>query len=175
MEIKNKVFLVAVLVIGIILFISSYAGFTPFEITYTDSINVDFSSDPFFKYSVKTYPVKVEAVDLADATVNSSVRIGVAGQTDELNFGRLPPGTSTRKIIEINNNEKNKAKAKIEISGNMEAFTRAEKNDEMILLPGKNEIKIECGPERKGNYSGEIKITVIYPKSSFFENLLYLM
>ncbi len=162
-------------IIGVIVFALSYLGFSPPEVSYTTSIETDYTENIFFKYSITTFPIKVEVKEVEDLMSNDSVKIGIAGQRNELNFGRIPVGASTTKILEIKNNEKTSAKAKVEVFGPMSSFTVGIDTEKLLPSSKKSEIKIKCEPLSTGNYTGELKVVIISPKSSSFEQLLKLV
>jgi len=142
---------------------------------YTESIISEYKEDIFFRYSITRFPIRVEAMNTDELVTNDSVKIGVAGQVNEMHFGRIPIGASTTKILEINNNEKTWAKAFAEIKGPMNSFTVGIDTEKMLAPGEKSEIKIKCEPTKSGNYTGEAVMTIISPKSGFFEQLLRLM
>ena len=163
------------LAVWLLIFISPYIGIEPPQTSYTTSIIRGYDEDPFFRYSINTFPIKVEALDADQMVFNDSVKIGVAGQMNEMHFGRLPISASTTKILEIENNEETTAKARIEVYGQMSAFTEAIDAGQLLPPHKKSEIRIKCKPPSAGNYTGELKMVIISPKSSFLEQLLKLM
>ncbi|MBN2102345.1 MAG: hypothetical protein JW716_05745 [Candidatus Aenigmarchaeota archaeon] len=174
MKFHKFLFLIA-FVAGLLIFTLPYLGIESPETSYTTFIKTEYSEDPLFSYAVSIFPIKVEVLNAEQLITNDSIKIGVAGQMNEMHFGRIPVGASTTKILEIENNEGTSAKAIVEVVGPMRSFT-AGLDIEKLLPPGeKSEIKIKCEPASSGNYTGEVIMTVISPKSSFSEQLLKLM
>lgn len=168
---KGKLLIISLCIFALLFTAFSYFPLGDEGYIYAIHMKTEHSESPFFKHSVVTYPAKVIAVDALDVMENDTIKIGVAGQTNELNFGRVPVGASTTKIIEIENNEKNPARLRINVKGKMEKFTFPEKND-IMLKPGKNAVMIKCTPKEKGNYSGEIEVIISYPKDSFIAGII---
>jgi len=175
MKLDMKVFAVIAVALGAVLLLPLHYGLITSHINFVSSISKETSSDPFFTYTVIKYPAVIEAVNVEDITENSTVKIGVAGQTTELNFGRIPIGASSSKILETENNEKVKSLVRFDAIGNISRFIIVEQGNKFFLERGKHKIKVKCVPKEKGNYTGVVTMAIITPKSDFLSGLLYMM
>lgn len=173
---KDVIFaLIIILVLGSLVLYSVYSG--PDFLNkreYVEKITSEKWEDPFFMYSETVYPAFAQVVDKTYFGENESVKIGIAGQTNELNFGRIPLGAGTRKIINVMNNEVKPVLVTVDVIGELKPFTKADKT-KILLSNGKKELIISCMPENTGNYSGEIKVRTVYPKNGLSEFMLKTM
>jgi len=98
-------------------------------------------------------------------------KIGVATQTDELNFGRLPIGSKSTKFIDISNSFSRDSKTELFVEGNISEFVSFP--NEIILAPSESEeITILFNSTQIGNYTGNFTSISYVAKNSFAEKIL---
>ncbi|MCK4551024.1 MAG: hypothetical protein KAT91_03645 [Candidatus Aenigmarchaeota archaeon] len=125
----------------------------------------------FFRHETIIYPIKAEVINYTNSTATP---IGVSGDSDAVNFGRLPPSSNSTKFLEFKNNNIVEAKTVFEIEGNISPFITAPKD--IMLKPGDEaKISLKFHPEIVGNYTGKITLKSyipLYSASSWFFRLV---
>ncbi len=153
----NKKFKKPAIYIGAILALSILLVFTSPQI--------------LFKQETITYPIKAEVINYTNSTATP---IGVSGDSDVVNFGRLPPASNSTKFLEFKNNNVVESKTVFTIEGNVSQFITAPKD--IMLKPGKEaKINLKFHPETIGNYTGKITLKSyipLSPVSSWFFRLV---
>jgi hypothetical protein len=130
---------------------------------YVDKNTKDDSSGPLLINTIVRYAVKVNvtALDLS----NRNITVGVASQTDELNFGNLPQNITMRKFLVLNNSENVPVKLCIVKRGDAAGNLHVAQGDSMII-PGKGRLELELNfnATQVGPYRGEIDLVVRKPR-----------
>jgi len=159
--------LISVLVVLVLTFFSLSLPSSPVDIKNVENLTFESSENSMFKEERWFYPLKGMVVEMK----NETIPIGIAGQTYELDFGRIPHNSSVRKIINIKSD--NFAKVEMYTSGNISSH---------ILLPENFYIK---GQEKKitltfngtdmGNFTGTLLIKNIITKNILAEEIIKLI
>jgi hypothetical protein len=119
----------------------------------------------FFKEELTEYPAKASVAE------NKS-KVGISADVFHLDFGVLPVGVNSTKILEIKNNDNNKARIFLTSTGNISEMISFGKND--FILEGYEETRVSIKAEARelGDYSGKILITVKKPNFGWLETFL---
>ncbi len=120
---------------------------------------------------ITRYPVKAEVFNQN----NSKINIGIAGQRNELHFGRLPVTAVSRKTIEFENKKNSYSKIYIKTYGDTADSMKAGKNTFIIEPETKRTIQIAFNASKTGNHSGELDIIAKIPKYRSINYIFSLM
>lgn len=121
-----------------------------------------------FETNAKQFNMSAQAILVTSA----DTKIGVAAQTDELNFGRIPLGGKSTKLIDISNGFKSRAKIKMKMSGNISEYIELSENETLLGPEEIKQIRIMFNSKDAGNYTGKLEITTYLSKSGFSDPLL---
>ena len=103
------------------------------------------------------------------------VKIGVATQKYELNFGTVPHGVTVRKVIKLRNNEPRPAKIKFKACGSIKPFITFQEND-VVLNPSEyREFEVSFNAGRVGNFTGAVDVIIKVPRYDFLIPIMGLM
>jgi hypothetical protein len=122
------------------------------------------SSGPLIINTIVRYAVKVNVTPL-DLS-NRNLTVGVASQTDELNFGNLPQNITMRKFLNLTNNEDSPVKICIVKRGDAVENLYVAQGDSMVI-PGKErrEVELNFNSTLVGPYRGELDLVVRKPRN----------
>lgn len=121
-----------------------------------------------FETNSKQFNMSAQAILVTSA----DTKIGVAAQTDELNFGRIPLGGKSTKLIDISNGFKSNAKVKTKMSGEISKYVEIRENETLLGPEEAKQIRITFNSKDAGNYTGNLEITTHLSKSVFGDLLL---
>jgi hypothetical protein len=141
---------------------------------FVDNQSVDHSSGSFLIDDVVRYPAKanVTALNLSDR----NIKVGVAAQTYELNFGNVPQNITVRKFINLGNGEKGPVRICVKARGNIGPHVYFNPGDNIILSGGEQkDLEVAFNSTRTDLYSGEIDLIVRKPKYGALEYFLFLI
>jgi len=141
---------------------------------YVDNQSVDHSSGSFLIDDVVRYPAKanVTALNLSDR----NIKVGVAAQTYELNFGNVPQNITVRKFINLGNGEKGPVRICVKARGNIGPHVYFNPGDNIILSGGEQkDLEVAFNSTRTDLYSGEIDLIVRKPKYGALDYFLFLI
>lgn len=99
--------------------------------------------------------------------VNKTLPIGIAAQTDEFNWGRVPEGVEVVKFLEIGNRRGRDGKVNIMVYGDIRPYIKVGSEEFIIKNGTKEEIQISFEGNASGSYSGEVDVLVRIPKYDF--------
>ena len=141
---------------------------------YVDNESVDHYSGFFMMNDLVRYPAKanVTTLNLSDR----NIKVGVAAQTYELNFGNVPQNITIRKFINLRNGEKGPVRICAKARGSIAPHVYFHPGDDMILSGGEQkDIEIAFNSSRTDLYGGEIDLVVRKPKYGILEYFLSLV
>jgi hypothetical protein len=100
--------------------------------------------------------------------VNRTIPIGIAQQTSELNWGRVPEGVGVVKFLDISNRRERDGKVNIMVYGDIKPYIKVDSGGVFIIRSGtKEEIQLAFESNSSGSYSGEMDVLVRVPKYDF--------
>ena len=125
----------------------------------------------YFKQEIIEYPIKAEVINVTNST---TAPIGVSGDSDILNFGRLTSTSNSTKFLEFKNGNDVEIKTLFYVSGDIAPQIIVP--DNVVLKSGAEaKINVKFAPVRPGNFTGNIKMKSYIPKypiSNWFMSLL---
>ena len=125
----------------------------------------------YFKQEIIEYPIKAEVINVTNST---TAPIGVSGDSDILNFGRLSTSSNSTKFLEFKNGNNVVTKTRFYVSGDIAPQIIVP--DNVVLKSGAEaKINVKFAPIKAGNFTGNIKMTSYIPKysiSNWFMSLL---
>ncbi len=130
-------------------------------------------SDLMFVYEVMRYPASGEIIK--PEGFNESIKVGIASDTDALNFGRVPGNGSYLKRYVHLNNTKEALKVSLKAYGNITPLIEFDENDFVLHKNESVEIGIvfnTVNAKAYGNYTGEIDIIFKKPQYGFLYSFL---
>lgn len=103
---------------------------------------------------------------------NRNLTVGVASQTDELNFGNVPKNITIRKFININNSEPGPVRVCIVKRGDIADRMFITQGDTMTIGGGgSREIELNFNSTEVRTYRGELDIVVRKPRYGLLKDL----
>lgn len=130
------------------------------------------SSNLLYSYEVTKYPSSAEVSN--PRPVNSTLTLGVAVDTSNLNFGIIPAGENTgKRSLQLANLEDAPAMVTIVDSGSVAPFVTFDRND-FVLQPRENttvDAVFHADNASIGSYDGQIDVIVKRPKFAFLNGL----
>jgi|GEM_PF-2408627 len=140
----------------------------PYTVNMKSVENLTFESSENFMIKEEKwfYPLKGQVIPMG----NETIPIGIAGQTYEINFGRIPQNSSTRKFINLNSS--NPAKTELYVSGNITPFMIFPQS---LYIKGEEKMEIAFNGTEMGNFTGTLLIRNIIPKNVLAERLMGLV
>jgi len=141
---------------------------------FADNESVEQSNGFFIKNQIIRYPAKanVSILNISD----KNIKIGVAPQTYELNFGNVPQNITVRKFIQFANNENVPVKVCFVARGSISPLVKSTEGREMILQSQQQrEIEITFNSTEVGLYNGEMDIVIRKPESFIPGSLISLV
>ena len=160
--------LISVLVVLVLTFLfSMMLPSSPVDIKTVENLTFESSENIMLKEEEWFYPLKGIVVEMG----NETIPIGIAGQTYELNFGRIPHNSSVRKIINMKSD--NFAKVEMYTSGNISSYIILPEN---FYMKGQEEkIILTFNGTDMGNFTGTLLIKNIIPKNILAEEVIKLI
>ncbi len=126
-----------------------------------------FGQNIFFDEYMIRYPVNVTVIK----PNTTNFKVGIVGDTDKLNFGKLPIYFSERKNIEIRNPMSNPIEIKIKAYGNVTKFLQYP--NRIIINSGESKYAtIRFNATSYGYYEGELDVIVRNPKYKILGGLI---
>ena len=167
---KLKFYVLSVIAIILIIFILliswSLTQISDVKIKEVENVTFEASDESMFREEKWYYPLKGTVVFM----INDTIPIGIAGQTYELNYGRIPINSSARKAINLNSNSL--AKIEFYTDGNISQYMVTPEN---FLIRGEKEIEIIFNGTEVGNFTGTLVIRNIIPKNIIAEKIMALI
>jgi len=133
--------------------------------TFVENRTVSHKDSIFFKQDTVRYPAKAIVKNLT--FVDNKVKIGIASQTYELNFGEIPIEVVVRKTILLKNNEMRPVKVKFAIFGNITPYIELDENYIILEPLESREIEVKLNATTIGEFNGELDVIVKSPKYDF--------
>jgi len=133
---------------------------------FVDRASEDQSSGFFMDNKIVRYPTSanVSLLNLSD----KNIKIGVAPQTYEINFGNVPQNITVRKFIKLNNTYNADAKVCFIARGSIGPLIKTPEGKELVLLAHQDrEVEIDFNSTEMGLYSGEMDIVIRKPRYDF--------
>ena len=164
---KTVLFALAAAALVIAVLILTYAGIATEKYSlpqdYVNKNSREDSSGLLIRNTIIRYAVKANVTILN--TSNMNITVGVASQTDELNYGNLPQNITMRKFVDLNNSENSPVKICIIERGDVSGHLYVTQGNSMII-PAKEKGQLELGFNATDArvYSGEMDIVVRKPK-----------
>ncbi|MCD6367655.1 MAG: hypothetical protein J7L45_01060 [Candidatus Aenigmarchaeota archaeon] len=168
-EKMTKKILISVIILALIIFLLwnvSVLIVPPSEPSNVEKVKFDSRENFLFKIETWTYPMKGWVTTLENN--NTTIPLGFAGQTYELNFGKIPIKSNSTKFINFNTMDV--AKVEFYKYGNISPYVIIPKNFE--LKNQSKEVKIIFTGTEPGNYTGFLVIRTIVPKNRIIERVL---
>ncbi|MBD3155703.1 MAG: hypothetical protein GF368_03540 [Candidatus Aenigmarchaeota archaeon] len=118
----------------------------------------------FFSYEIIRYHSRVNISEITNITTRD---IGINADKTNLHLGRIPRGSSSKKTINLTNNQGRPYRIKFLVFGNISELIRLE--DSIVIKPGENveySVIAETAESTPiGMYSGEIDLVIVKPKN----------
>ena len=159
--------MVMVVIIFLLLFVISLAGVFWMErkvevkgIVSSESRFIESSMGILFLNDITRYPARGNVTSLS----KSRISVGIASQTYELNFGRIPENLTVRKFIDIANNEEVPVKICILKRGSIGPMLRIREDEFVLEEKGEREVELLFNGSEVGSYQGEIDVVVRKPR-----------
>jgi hypothetical protein len=150
MNAKIAAVVVALVLIATVLF----ATFYRYDVEVSG--NAVSSRGLMFSDSVVSYQMRSIVYDPNE----SGMDIGIALDTDKLDFGRIAAGsTGYTRTINIANNEQVPAKISFTAEGDIAPYIQLEDNGFVMQGGDARSIRIRMGSDRPGNYTGTLYIS----------------
>ncbi|MCK4634597.1 MAG: hypothetical protein KAT37_01865 [Candidatus Aenigmarchaeota archaeon] len=167
-KINLVLLLISVLVVLVLTFLfSMLLPSSPVDIKTVENLTFESSENFMLKEERWFYPLKGMVVEMK----NDTIPIGIAGQTYELDFGRIPHNSSVRKIINMKSD--NFAKVELYTSGNISSHILLPEN---FYMKGQEEkITITFNGTDLGNFTGTLLIKNVIPKNILAEEIIKLI
>lgn len=129
------------------------------------------SESLLFSFERVRYPSNATVLKTEDSFIGFDI------DRENLNFGLMQTGGSGQRFIDVVNGREEVAKVRLTAYGNMSQLIRFSDNN-FILGSGQNRTVtitfITQNYTSTGTYTGEIDLTVVRPKSSFGNLLLWM-
>lgn len=158
--------IVMILVIFILFVSWSLTQLSDVKIKEVKNLTFEASDGNMFREEKWYYPLKGMVVPM----INNTIPIGIAGQTYELDFGRIPINSSARKIINLNSN--NSAKVEFYTTGNITPYMVLPEN---FFISGEKKIEIIFNGTETGNFTGTLMIRNLIPRNLLAEKIMVLI
>ncbi len=173
MKMNRKTTLLVVFVLMI--FIVGTLGFicleeTPEPENFVKNKSLEHDEGIFFVKDIVRYPAKGNVTPLMRE--NRSIRLGIAAETYELNFGSIPQNLTVRKLINLRNNEDVPVKVCVLCYGGIKPLITVDKNNLILKKDEAKEIEIRFNATNIGSYTGEVDVVIKKPK---YDPLAYLL
>ena len=168
---RFKIIILIIVIVLMIFFLFYERPFVPEE--FITNRTVKRSENLFFIYETIRYPAKIRVTEFESNL--SDIKVGIAGETWQLNFGYVPVGMKQRKFFDMANPKETDIKVTINTYGNISPMIEFEKNDFILHKDETMKVGIIIEPlktTQPGNYIGEIDIFIVKPKYSFLSNYL---
>ena len=168
---KNKIIktsfialLVVFILVAAIIFVFTPKVFIPTEIieNHTEFVQPGL----LFEQKVSRYPIKANVSEIKYDN-ETKLFVGIAGQTNEVNYGLAPINSSIRKIVKFKNNEAFPIRVSIYVYGAVAPYVTMDENN-VIINPGEfKEITTRFDARDLGYYTGEMTIISKMPHLPF--------
>jgi len=152
--------LVILLIVSVFLisfFMSASYVMQGVEIYEVEKQTFEKSENFMFREEKWSWPIKGFVVEMQ----KDIIPLGIAGDTSEINFGRVPENSSTTKIM--NFNAKEFARVEFYTAGNMSPYVEVPEN--FYMENEEMEIKLNFIGRNVGNFTGTLMIRNIIPKN----------
>jgi hypothetical protein len=163
---------IAVLIIFLVLmggFVLVYTETTPLVVKTSSPgvMGVETTAGIFFDREVTQYPANLEVITRASDTV------GISGDVNKIDFGILPQGGSSKKIVSIMNPRTSKVQARVYVNGLGMVKSDPEK---VSINPGASaNVSLTANVTDAvslGNYSGTVDVLILIPKNDLISSML---
>lgn len=163
---ENKLLISLLILIPVIVmllwFVESFMF--PVEVKSVENQTFETSENFMFREERWFYPLRGFVVE----SESDKIPLGIAGQTYELNFGRIPVNSSTTKILNMNSN--NFAKIEFYTSGNISPYVTLPKS--FYMKTDEKEVKIIFKGSDAGNFTGTLLVRSVIPKNILAEKIM---
>ena len=141
-------------VLGIIIVIGYLGVFHTYD--FDVSGNMASRTSFFLTELTTTYPMECDAVELNQ----SDIAIGVAVDTDKLDFGMLIAGGSgSTRTVNIGNNEPVPVKIRLSAEGNIAPYVDFDQNNFVLDVGEGRTVNLRMSSDEPGNYTGTLYIS----------------
>lgn len=134
------------------------------DVKEVGNMTLEVGENLMFREEKTYYPLKGMVVEMN----NDTIPLGIAGQSYELNFGRIPWNSSVRKML--NFGTENFVRTDFHVSGNISKF---------VIMPGNfylekdvGEVTVTFNGTEIGNFTGTLLVRNIIPKNFLCEKIL---
>ncbi len=160
--------LISVLVVLFLtLLFSVLLSSSPVDIKTVENLTFESSENFMLKEEIWLYPLKGIVVEMK----NETIPIGIAGQTYELDFGRIPHNSSVRKTMNMKSDDF--AKVEMYTSGNISPHIILPEN--FYMKSQEKKITITFNGTEMGNFTGTLLIKNVIPKNILAEEIIKLI
>ncbi len=136
------------------------------EVRPADNLTFEFHENLMFRDERTSYPMKGRVVEMK----NETIPLGIAGQTNELDFGRIILNSTSRKVINMNSAET--VKVEFYSAGNISDYIVM---PEDFFMRGGNEVKVTFNGTSLGNFTGTLMVRSVIPKNFLAEKMMGLV
>jgi len=120
----------------------------------------------FFRYEIIRYPSSINVTDFNPNETKTYV--GMSGDRTNFNFGFIPRSSSSRKSLNLTNNQVKSYQMKFFVFGNISELVKLGRS--LVLKPGENvEVPVRAQTNLGtpiGIYTGEVDVVTVLPKNS---------
>jgi len=168
---KLRIIIPIIVIVLVVFFLLYNRPFVPEE--FVTNRTVERSEKTFFIHETIRYPAKIRVTEFESNL--SDIKVGIAGETWQLNFGYVPIGMKQRKFFDMANPKETDIKVRINSYGNISPMIEFEKNNFILHKDEMMKVGVIIEPlktTQPGNYTGEIDIFIVKPKYPFLSNYL---
>ncbi len=153
-------------VLILIIFLPFIMVSLPPAVNPVENLTVNSSDIFMLKEEKYYYPMKGMVVEVT----NDTIPIGIAAQTYELNFGRIPLNSTSRKILKFNSTVP--TKVEFYLSGNITPYIVIPKK---LYVEGEEKLEITFNGTKVGNFTGTLLVRNIIPKNILAEKIIRMI
>ncbi len=159
-EPKKKKDVIRIKKTHLMLYISLFLAFIVFFLAFSNLVE-----RTFVRTEVSSLDISLSVFSKTD----NKTKLGVSADTDYLNYGKIPVGGNSTKIITISNSNEFVSKSILMVEGNVSPYITPN-NTEFFLNPSETkEVRIKAVGKKAGNYTGILKIYTKIPRNRFAE------
>lgn len=129
--------------------------------SFVETVTVEDNLGTLFMEKKFRYPT---AAVVVPPSLDKPIRVGIAGQQNELNFGVAPINSSVRKFINLGNSEQLPIKVHILSYGEMAQNINAPQKDFIMESGEEKEIEVAYNCTQIGEFKGEVDVLIRVPR-----------
>ena len=111
----------------------------------------------------------------ANVNNTNNSKLGISGDNDKLDFGRVPKSSIVRKFLSISNTHKMPSMIYIRSTGNISDYISAKDNETFIETNSTKEIEIAFNAKEEGSYEGKLYIISKTPKNMMISKIMKIL